>query len=150
MTDDGDGIPWTRISRGGFGQYETAAVMCLSGPVMLGFAVFTDADVLVVGIVFTVVFLPLGLAFWLQTTEERRQNRRLDAVGVPATAEITELTDFDWDGETAGVEVGLRVSGPGFRTFETTWRRTRDVSFRLGQRLPAAVDPSSGVFRVDV
>ncbi|WP_343243621.1 hypothetical protein [Streptomyces sp. SID13726] len=143
-------IRWTRISRAGLGQYEIAALMCLCGPVMLGFALFTGAELLVIGIVFTVVFLPLGLAFWFQTGAEREQNRRLDDAGVPASAEVTDLTDFDWDGETPGVEVELRVSGTGFRTFDTTWRRTRDVSLWVGQRLPARADPSSGLFRVEI
>lgn len=143
-------IRWTRISRVGRGQYEMAALMCLCGPVMLGFALFAHADVLIIGIVFTVVFLPLGLAFWFQTTAEREQNRRLDAVGVAATAEVTGLTDFDWDGETPGVEVELRVSGPGFTTFETTWRRTQDPALRVGLRLTAVVDPAGGLFRVEI
>jgi hypothetical protein len=150
MTDDGDGIRWTRISRAGFGQYEAAALMCLCGPVMLGFALFTGAELLVIGIVFTVVFLPLGLALGSQTTHEREQNRRLDAVGVPATAEVTDLTDFDRDGESSGVEVGLQVSGPGFKAFETTWNRTHHPALRVGLRLTAVVDPASGLFRVEI
>lgn len=150
MADDGDGPRWTRISRAGRGEYEAAAVMCLCGPVMLGFAVFTGADLMFMGIVFTVVFLPLGLGLWGHTAAEREHNRRLDAVGVPATAEITDLTDFDWSGEESGVEVGLRVSGPGFRTFETTWKRTHHPTLRVGLRLTAVVDPSGGLFRVDI
>lgn len=150
--EDGDGawIRWTRTSRTGFGQYEVAALMCLSGPVMLGSALFAGADLVVIGIVFTVVFVPLGLGLWFQTTTEREQNRRLDAVGIPATAEITDLTDFDRNGEESGVEVELRVSGPGFRTFETTWSRSHHPALRVGVRLPAVVDPTAGLFRVDI
>ncbi|MER5360125.1 hypothetical protein [Streptomyces sp. NPDC002785] len=150
MADGGDGIQWTQISRAGFGQYEVAALMCLCGPVMLGFALFAGADLMVMGILFTVVFLPLGLGFWFQTTAEREQNRRLDAVGVPATAEVTALTDFDWDGEGSGVEVELRVSGPRFRTFETTWRRSHHPALRVGLRLTSVVEPSAGLFRVNI
>ncbi|MFD4558495.1 hypothetical protein ACFWP5_29985 [Streptomyces sp. NPDC058469] len=130
--------------------YVTAAMVALCGPVMLGFAVFTGADVMVMGVVFTVVFVPVGLGFWGNAIAEREQNRRLDAVGVPATAEITDLTCFDWDGEASGVEVGLRVSGPGLRTFEATWRRTHHPALRVGRRLAAVVDPSGGRFRVEL
>ncbi|MCX4769305.1 hypothetical protein EES39_21815 [Streptomyces sp. ADI92-24] len=150
MGDGGGGIRWTRISRAGRGQYEAAALMCLCGPVMMGLALFTGADVVIIGIVFTVVFLPLGLGLWGHTVTEREQNRRLDAVGVPAAAEITGLTDFDWHGESPGVEVGLRVSEPGFRTFEMTWHRTNHPGLRAGLRLTAVVDPVGGLFRVDL
>ncbi|MGW1786224.1 hypothetical protein ACWCQQ_45230 [Streptomyces sp. NPDC002143] len=153
MADDGHGPRWTQVSRVGPGgaasAYGSAAVMCLCGPVMLGSALLGAAGLMVMGIVFTVVFLPLGLAFWGNTVVEREHNRRLDAVGVPATAEITELTDWD-DGEDVGVTVGLRVGGPGFRTFETTWRRSHHGALRVGLRLTAVVDPHNGSFRVEI
>lgn len=157
MTDDGvrpDPPRMTLVDhvgpRNAVFQYGSAALMCLCGPVMLGFAVLRGADLMVMGVVFTVVFLPLGLAFWGNTDVEREHNRRLDAVGIPATAEITDLTDFEWNGEESGVEVGLRVSGPGLRTFETTWRRTHHPGLRVGRRLKAAVDLSGGRFRVEL
>ncbi|WP_406091691.1 hypothetical protein [Streptomyces sp. NBC_01013] len=150
MGDDGGGIQWTRISGTGRGQYEVAALMCLCGPVMAGFYVFTGADLLIIGTVFTVVFPPLGLGLWGHTVTERKQNSRLDAVGVPATAEIAGPTDVDRDGETPGVAVGLRVSGPGFRTFETTWHGSNHPGLRVGLRIDAVVDPVDGLFRVDL
>ncbi|MFG2779810.1 hypothetical protein ACGFY7_18405 [Streptomyces prunicolor] len=107
------------------------------------------ADLMVMGVVFTAVFVPVGLGLWGHTVAEREQNRRLDAVGVPATAEITDLTDVESDGESSGVEVGLRVSGPGLRTFEATWRRTHHPALRVGRRLAAVVDLSGGRFRVE-
>lgn len=148
-----DGRPqWYRVSRVGpvdaFALYGSAVVMCLCGPVMLGATVLADAGLTVMGIVFTAVFVPVGLGLWAHTTTEREHNRRLDAVGVPATAEITQLTDWD-DGEEAGVVLGLRVSGPGFRTFEASWRRSADDALWVGLRLTAVVDPSGGRFRVE-
>lgn len=116
---------------------------------MLGSALLADADLMVMGIVLTVVFLPLGLAFWGNTTVERAHTRRLDTVGIPATAEITELSRWD-DGDDVGVTVDLRVSGPGFRTFETTWRRSHHGALRVGLRLTAVVDPHNGSFRVEI
>ncbi|MFI6542045.1 hypothetical protein ACIBO9_02250 [Streptomyces prunicolor] len=136
--------PWDAVF-----LYASSAVMGLCGPVMLGFALFTGAELMVMGVVFTVVFVPVGLGLWAHTVAEREQNRRLDAVGVPATAEVTDLTDVESDGESSGVEVGLRVSGPGLRTFETTWRRTHHPALRVGRRLAAVVDLSGGRFRVD-
>ncbi|MEU1517072.1 hypothetical protein ABZ490_33825 [Streptomyces sp. NPDC005811] len=151
MGDDTDGIRWTQVSRVGpwdaASLYGSAALTALCGPVMLGAHFLAGADLLGMGLVFTVVFLPVGLGLWAHTGFERESNRRLDAVGVPATAEITELTDWD-DGESVGVTVGLRVVGPGFTTFETAWRRSSHDALRVGLRLTAVVDPSRGVFRV--
>lgn len=130
--------------------YVCVAVLCLCGPVMLGFAVFAGADLMVVGLVFTPVFVPVGLGLWGNTAVERRHNRQLDSIGVPATAEVTDLADFDWSGEESGVAVGLRVSGPGLRTFEATWKRSHHPALRVGLRLTAVVDPSGGRFRVDL
>ncbi|MFJ9678582.1 hypothetical protein ACIRP2_11045 [Streptomyces sp. NPDC101194] len=153
MADDGDGLRWTRVSRVGPWAatflYGSAAVLCLCGPVVLGSAVLTGADLMVMGIVFTVVLLPAGLALWGHTAAEREYNRRLDAVGSPATAEITDLTRWE-DADDAGVAVGLWVSGPGFPAFETAWRRSPHDALRVGLRLTAVVDPSGGFFRVEV
>lgn len=157
MTDDGtrpDPVRMTLVDHVGPWDaallYVIAAMVCLCGPVMLGLAVFAGVDHMVIGIVFTVVFVPVGLGFGGHTVGERARNRRLDAVGVPATAEITDLTDFDWSGEESGVEVGLRVSGPGLRSFETTWRRGHHPGLRVGRRLAAEVDPAGGLFRVQL
>ncbi|MFI5881091.1 hypothetical protein [Streptomyces sp. NPDC051554] len=157
MTDDGvrpEQVWMAPIDQVGPGDavflYAISAVMVLCGPVMLGLAVFTGADLMVMGAVFTVVFVPVGLGFWGNTAVGREESRRLDAVGVPAIAEITDLTDFDWDGESSGVEVGLRVSGPELRTFEATWRRTYHPGLRVGRRLAAVVDASGGRFRVEL
>ncbi|WP_405975857.1 hypothetical protein OG496_50975 [Streptomyces sp. NBC_00988] len=157
MTDDGvrpEQVRMAPIDQVGPGDaaflYAISAVMVLCGPVMLGLAVFTGADLMVMGAVFTVVFVPVGLGFWGNTAVGREESRRLDAVGVPAIAEITDLTDFDWDGESSGVEVGLRVSGPELRTFEATWRRTYHPGLRVGRRLAAVVDASGGRFRVEL
>ncbi|MEV5850532.1 MULTISPECIES: hypothetical protein [unclassified Streptomyces] len=153
MADDGEGIRWTRVQRigpwGAANLYCDALLMCLCGPVMLGAVLLAGADLTVMGIVFTVVFLPLGLGLWAHTSVEREHNRRLDAAGLPATAEVTDLTPWE-DADDAGLAVGLRVSGPGFRTFEVTWRRSSHDALRVGLRLTAVVDPSGGLFRVDL
>ncbi|MBK3566258.1 MULTISPECIES: hypothetical protein [unclassified Streptomyces] len=130
--------------------YFSAATLCLCGPVMLACTVFGGAELLLMGVVFTVIFLPVGLGLWFHTNLEREHNRRLDAVGVPATAEILDLTDFEWNGEESGVLVELRISGPGLRTFETTWKRTHHPALRVGLWCKAVVDPAGGRFRVEL
>ncbi|GAA1587817.1 hypothetical protein GCM10009804_49920 [Kribbella hippodromi] len=148
-----DEIHWTLVSRvtgvGAVSVYGIAGVMILSGPVMLGARLLAGADVLVMGIVFTVLLLPLGLALWASTSVEREQNRQLDAFGVPAVAEVIELGRWD-DGESAGVELELRVSGAGFAAFEATWKRSSSLSLRVGTRVGAVVDPAIGLFRVEL
>ncbi|MCT9082615.1 DUF3592 domain-containing protein [Streptomyces fulvoviolaceus] len=153
MADSVNGPEPTQVSAigplGALFLYSCVAVLCLCGPVMLAATVFTGAGLMVMGIVFTVIFVPVGLGLWGSTVVEREYNRRLDAVGVPATAEITDLTDFA-GGEDTGVVVGLRVSGPGLRTFETSWRRSHHPALRVGRRLTAVVDPADNLFRVEL
>ncbi|WP_329252284.1 hypothetical protein [Streptomyces canus] len=129
--------------------YSTAAGLCLSGPVLLTVAGFTGtAGLLLAGVLCTVLCTPLGIVLWAHTDNEREYNRRLDTVGVPATAEVTELTDWD-DGEQAGVTVGLRISGPRCPTFEATWKRSKHPALRVGLRIPAVVDPADRLFRIE-
>ncbi|MEO3755238.1 hypothetical protein [Streptomyces sp. B6B3] len=152
MADDDSGPEPTRVSEigllGAVFLYSTAAGLCLCGPVMLAFGAFAGAGLLLAGVLCTVLCAPLGIGLWANTSVERENNRRLDAVGVAATAEITGLTDWD-DGEQTGVIVGLRISGGAFRTFETTWKRSRHPALRVGLRLTAVVDPADNLFRVE-
>ncbi|WP_327692749.1 hypothetical protein [Streptomyces sp. NBC_00459] len=70
-------------------------------------------------------------------------------VGIAATAEVIGLTEWE-DDDSAGLTVGLPISGPGFRTFGTTWKRSADPVLRMGLRLPAVVDPARNLFRLEV
>ncbi|MDT0318804.1 hypothetical protein [Streptomyces millisiae] len=153
MTDDGDGPGPVQASRigplGALFLYSLSVALVGSGPVMLVGAVLAGAGLLIGGVLCTVLCTPLGLVIWFSTSHERENNRRLDAAGVAATAEVTSLTDWD-DGESTGVVVGLRVSGPGFRTFESTWKRSHHPALRVGLRLGAVVDPADNLFRVDL
>lgn len=166
MTDGGDDVRSGGGNGGGNGNpepkqvsdmglygaavlYSTALGMCVCGPVMLGFTVFADAPLLLGGILSTPICTPLGIGLWAHASLERADNRRLDTVGVVATAEVTDLTAWN-DGDDAGVTVALRVSGPGFRTFEATWKRSRHPALRVGLRLTAVVDPHDNLFRVSL
>ncbi|MDQ0766654.1 hypothetical protein [Streptomyces canus] len=154
MADDASGREPTQASRigpcGALFLYSLAAGLCMSGPVLLIVAGFTGsaAGLLLAGVLCTVLCAPLGVVLWASTDNEREYNRRLDTVGVAATAEVTELTYWD-DGEQAGVTVGLRISGPGCPTFEATCKRSKPPALRVGLRLPAVVDPSDHLFRID-
>ncbi|MEV0740135.1 hypothetical protein AB0I51_30325 [Streptomyces sp. NPDC050549] len=59
-------------------------------------------------------------------------------------------TDFEWNGEESGVLVEPRISCPGVRTFETTWKRTHHPALRAGLRCEAVVDPAGGRVRVEL
>ncbi|QFQ95672.1 hypothetical protein F9278_05170 [Streptomyces phaeolivaceus] len=142
----------TRVDRIGlFGAlllYTSAAALCLCGPVMLVRAFLADAELLLGGILCTVLCTPVGIALWAYAGLERERNRRLDTVGVASTAEVTDLTAWE-DAEDAGVLVGLRISGPGFGTFETTWKRSSDYGLRVGLRFEVVVDPVGSLYRVE-
>lgn len=148
-----DGPRWTRVSRVGPRSaaflYGAAATLCLCGPFTLGAVLVAGRELLLIGVVFTVVLLPLGLALWGHTAAERGAGRRLDAQGIPATAEVTALTTWE-DGEDSGADVGLWISGPGFPPFETTWRRSSHGALRVGLRLPAVVDPPHATYHVEI
>ncbi|MDX3309967.1 hypothetical protein P1S61_12860 [Streptomyces sp. ME08-AFT2] len=151
MTDGENGPAPTQVSKVGpwaaAWMYLFLVALGLSGPFLMVLGVFAGQGLVITGIVCTVVLVPLGFALGLTVAAERRYNRRLDAFGVPATAEITELTEWD-TGDDGGAVVVLRVSGPDFRTFEATWKRSQHPALRVGLRIDAVVDPSGNLFRV--
>ncbi|WP_405813116.1 hypothetical protein OG241_01645 [Streptomyces sp. NBC_01390] len=153
MPDCADGPGPAQVDRVGPFEalilYSTAVTLCLSGPVLLAFTFFADLDFLLGGVLCTVLCTPLGLAIWFHAQRERENNRRLDAVGIAVTAEVTSLTDWD-DGESTGVAAGLRISGPGVQTFETTWRHSSPPALRVGLLLPVVVDPARSLFRLEL
>ncbi|MER5198242.1 hypothetical protein ACWD3J_31550 [Streptomyces sp. NPDC002755] len=154
MADGGNGVP-EPTQASDLGPYATVVLcstalgLCVCGPVMLGFTVFADAPLMLGGILSTLLCTPLGIGLWAHASVERGNNRRLDTVGVAATAEVTDLTDWE-DADDAGVMVALRIGGPGLRTFETTWKRSRHPALRVGLRLTAVVDPTDNLFRVSL
>ncbi|MFF3378503.1 hypothetical protein ACFYXF_36805 [Streptomyces sp. NPDC002680] len=155
MTDGpgtSEGAEPTRVDRigaaGAVLLYTSAAAMCVWGPLLLGFTLFTDASMLVEGIIITVVCLPLGIALWCIASVEREHNRLLDTVGLPATGEITDLSTWS-DGEDSGIAVALRISGPGFAAFDATWKRSPDAGLRVGLRIAVVVDPTRRLYRIE-
>ncbi|MEE6260738.1 hypothetical protein [Plantactinospora sonchi] len=77
----------------------------------------------------------------------RRDLRRLEAVGVAATAEITAVRPTSL-GEESGVELNLLISGPGFEPFESTSQCKDDSALTVGARLNAVVDPTDRLYAI--
>lgn len=51
-------------------------------------------------------------------------------------------------GEEAGVEVTLRISGPGVAAFETPYRGSDGAIERLGRSFSVIVDPADGAYMI--
>ncbi|WP_238012867.1 hypothetical protein KZZ52_22565 [Dactylosporangium sp. AC04546] len=128
--------------------------ICLPGPVLLIVAVRLDpprspADfwgLLAGGTVTTIAGVGFGVFGWRLVTRSRRDARRLSAAGVAATAEI--LTVANHLGEDPGLTLRLRVSGPGFATFEADTIRADDPALVPGTLLTAVVDPADRLFSI--
>ncbi|GGX94971.1 hypothetical protein [Streptomyces fructofermentans] len=120
-----------------------AALVVPCGPTVLAVAVLLPDPhriVLLVGTLTTAVSVPGGVALWRLAGRNRAGTRRLEAVGVRATAEVltSTLTASD-EGHT--YEVVMRVSGFGFEPFEVTQSRTGSAGLSAGARLQALVNP---------
>lgn len=121
-----------------------AALIILCGPAVLVVAALPFGRhwiALLAGAVTTAVGIPAGIALWRLAGRNRAATRRLEAVGVRATAEVLALTLVASD-EGHAYEVVLRVSGTGVAPFEATQSRTGDTGLYVGARLRALVDPS--------
>jgi hypothetical protein len=133
-----------------FVLYGFALVIWLFGPAQVVVAFLTRENQLVfaiVGTVLTVGAIPLGLLVWRTGSRPVADTRRLDRVGVPATVEILAVCDADLSG-LPGIELRLRVSGPGFQPFEVTVECRDEAELRVGARLAARVDPADRLFMI--
>ena len=127
--------------------------ICLPGPVLLYFDVsqsrsLSAADfwgLLAGGVLTTIVGIGFGVWGLRLVTRSRRDARRLAANGVAATAEILTVANH-LGGEDPGLELRLRISGPGFATFEADTIRAVDPALAPGTVLAAVVDPQERVF----
>lgn len=77
----------------------------------------------------------------------RQDHRRLEAVGVAATAEITAVRPTSL-GEESGIELSLLISGYGFEPFESASQCKEHPSLRVGARLNAVVDPANRLYAI--
>ncbi|MEV0646016.1 hypothetical protein AB0I28_12200 [Phytomonospora sp. NPDC050363] len=130
--------------------YLCCLLMIAAGPVVLGAAVVAPDSERVPDVVTGAVLLlllPAGLLLWAATARGRRRERRLDRVGVPATAEILASQTVDI-GEQDGVRLTLRVTGDGFGAFESVVEVSAEDDLTVGALLPALVDVERKVFAI--
>ncbi|MEU3455158.1 hypothetical protein ABZ671_16400 [Micromonospora sp. NPDC006766] len=129
--------------------------ICLPGPVLLAAAMTRDPlrsptdfwGLLAGGALVTIVGVGFGVFGWRLVTRSRRDARRLSAAGVAATAEILRVANH-LGGEDPGLELHLRISGPGFATFEADTIRADDPALVPGAVLAAVVDPADRLFSI--
>ncbi|MET7668249.1 hypothetical protein [Micromonospora luteifusca] len=129
--------------------------ICLPGPVLLATAVTLDAPrsptdfwgLLAGGVLATIVGVGFGVFGWRLVARSRRDARRLTAAGVAATAEILAVANH-LGGEDPGLELRLRISGPGFAMFEADTIRANDPALVPGALLAAVVDPANRLFAI--
>ncbi len=129
--------------------------ICLPGPVLLAVAVTRDSTrspadfwgLLAGGVLVTTVGVGFGVFGWRLVARSRSDARRLSASGVAATAEILAVANH-LGGEDPGLELRLRISGPGFAAFEADTVRADDPALVPGALLPAVVDPVDRLFSI--
>lgn len=129
--------------------------ICLPGPVLLVAAMTLNPPrsssdfwgLLVGGVLATAIGVGFGVFGWRVVARSRRDTRRLSAAGVAATAEILTVANH-LAGENPELELHLRISGPGFATFEADTIRATDPALVPGAVLAAVVDPADRLFAI--
>jgi len=133
-----------------FVSYVGGVIELLIGPaLMITLAVVGafELPTLIGGVAIIVIVGGLGLATIVSTARMQRRVRRLELHGRPATAEVQDPRSVIL-GEETGVEVTLRISGPGVPAFEAKHRGSDSAIERLGRSFPVIVDPSDGAYMI--
>jgi hypothetical protein len=99
------------------------------------------------GVLATLVGVGSGVFGLRLVARSRRDARRLSAAGVAATAEILTVAHH-LGGEETGLDLRLRISGPGFATFEADTVRAADPALVPGAVLAVVVDPADRLFAI--
>ncbi|MGC4806654.1 hypothetical protein [Micromonospora sp. DT233] len=129
--------------------------ICLPGPVLFVVAGTLDPrlspvdfwGLLAGGVLATLVGVGFGVFGLRLVARSRRDARRLSVAGVAATAEILTVAHH-LGGEDPGLELRLRISGPGFATFEADTIRPDGPALVAGAVLPVVVDPTDRLFAI--
>jgi len=130
--------------------------ICLPGPVLLIATLTVDRPqsrsdfwgLLAGDVLATAVGVGFGVFGWRVVNRSRRDARDLAAAGVAATAEILSVSNH-LGGEDPGLELRLRISGPGFATFEADTIRGNDPALVPGVVLAAVVDPANRLYAIE-
>ncbi|MEJ2852592.1 MULTISPECIES: hypothetical protein [unclassified Saccharothrix] len=110
-----------------------AVALMVTGPI-----VYASTDGGTVGIVLTVILLPLGIGVWRGTGRAKRRLLRLDEVGLPATAFVLTSEPIS---EDATIRVRLLIRGPDVPEFLIDHDTSYHPSLKAGNKLDAVVDP---------
>lgn len=129
--------------------------ICLPGPILLAADISQAGKLstqdtwglLAGGVLTTIVGVGFGMFGFRVVNRSRRDARRLAAAGVAATAEILTVANH-LGGEDPGLVLRLRISGPGFETFEAETTHPVDAALTPGVVLAAVVDPADQLFTV--
>jgi hypothetical protein len=128
-------------------------VIALIGPALVIALIVLDVAIPWWSLLLTVA-TGLGLMFfafmlWRTYRHGRADTKLIDAAGVAGTGEILSIGTTRW-GEGEGVRLGLRISGPGFETFEAPFEWKANRGFEVGGRLVVLVEPTARLFEVKV
>ena len=112
-----------------------AVALMVSGPI-----VYAANDGSTVGIVLTVLLLPLGIGVWRGIARAKRRLLRLDEVGLPATAVVLSVEPIS---EDPTVRVRLLIKGPDVPEFVIEHDARYGPGLKPGNKLAATVDPEN-------
>lgn len=125
--------------------YSIASGLILAGPI----AVWIDGS-LATGLWWGVFTFPIGIGLAVSTYGWRWEEKRFQAAGIAATAEIlavNRIRDTDEGQDTA--ELTVRISGPGFDTFDADCEvPTGGVRPKIGDQRTVMVEPSNLTFAI--
>ncbi|WP_156161720.1 hypothetical protein [Nocardia vulneris] len=124
--------------------YAVAAALVAAGPVIA-----LAGDSLWNGLCPGIITMPIGVALAVTTYQWRWNAKRFDKAAVPATAEIIAVRIVAGGENPDVAELKVRISGPGFDTFEAECEIQTGVPYpRPGDRRRVVVDPSDRTFAV--
>jgi hypothetical protein len=125
--------------------YSIAGGLILAGPI----AGWGDGS-LATGLWIGVFTLPFGIGIAVSTYRWRWNEKRFQAAGIAGTLKILAVNRIRSSDESQYIaELTVRISGPGFDTFETDCEvPTSSMRPQFGDRLTVMVEPSDLTFAI--
>lgn len=129
----------------GMMTYSIAGGLLLAGPI----AWWADGS-LAAGLWWGFFTLPIGIGLAVSTYGWRWEEKQFQAAGIAATAEIVAVSCIRGnDGSQDTAELTVRISGPGFDTFDADCEvLTGTVRPQIGERRTVMVKPSGLTFAI--